>query len=98
MRWTVERTNSCLSNYGQLRRNTDRQPRHRLAHHALAIALQLTIKLIDWRKPLQPRQPPYPLTLSDDEGNRFSRPVPSRRDYRREELVDVTAQELNEAS
>ena len=24
MRWTVERTNSWLSNYGQLRRNTDR--------------------------------------------------------------------------
>lgn len=26
MRWTVERTNSWLSNYGQLRRNTDRYP------------------------------------------------------------------------
>jgi hypothetical protein len=39
MRWTVERTNSCLSNHGRLRRDTDRQPRHRLAHLALAIAL-----------------------------------------------------------
>ena len=26
MRWTVERTNSWLTNYGQLRRNTDRYP------------------------------------------------------------------------
>ena len=98
MRWTAERTNSCLSNYGQLRTNTDRQPRHRLAHHALAIALQLTTRLIDWRNPRQPWQSTCPLTLSDDEGNRFSRPVPARRDYPREEMVDVTAQEPIEAS
>ena len=31
MHWSIERTNSWLSNYGQLRRNTDRQPRDRLA-------------------------------------------------------------------
>ena len=49
MRWTVERTNSWLSNYGQLRRNTDRYPHHRLAQLALAITLIITIKLIDWR-------------------------------------------------
>ena len=49
MRWTVERTNSWLSNYGQLRRNTDRHPHHRLAQLALAITLIITIKLIDWR-------------------------------------------------
>jgi len=31
MRWPVERTNSWLSNYGQLQRNTDRSFMHRLA-------------------------------------------------------------------
>lgn len=46
MRWPVERTNSWLSNYGQLRRNTDRRNIHRLAQFALAITLILTIKLI----------------------------------------------------
>jgi transposase len=30
LRWPVERTNSWLSNYGQLRRNTDRKVAHRL--------------------------------------------------------------------
>ena len=48
MRWPVERTNSWLSNYGQLRRNTDRRIIHRLAAMALAIALILTIKLVKW--------------------------------------------------
>ena len=55
LRWIVESTNSWLSNYGQLRRNTDRRPRHRLAQLALAIALLLTAKLIDWRDPWCPR-------------------------------------------
>ena len=32
LRWRVERTNSWLSNYGQLRRNTDRKPEHRDPH------------------------------------------------------------------
>ena len=50
MRWPVERTNSWLSNYGQLRRNTDRRIIHRLAQFALAIALILTIKLVKWAK------------------------------------------------
>ena len=54
MRWTVERTNSWLSNYGQLRRNTDRRTKHRLAQLALAIALIITIKLIDWRNRWSP--------------------------------------------
>jgi transposase len=49
LRWPVERTNSWLSNYGQLRRNTDRKSPHRLAQLALAVALLLTAKLIDWR-------------------------------------------------
>lgn len=49
MRWPVERTNSWLSNFGQLRRNTDRRIVHRLAQFALAVAILLTAKLIDWR-------------------------------------------------
>ena len=49
LRWPVERTNSWLSNFGQLRRNTDRKVVHRLAQFALAVALLLTAKLIDWR-------------------------------------------------
>ena len=48
LRWTAERTNSWLSNHGQLRRNTDRSAAHRLAQLALAITLIITIKLIDW--------------------------------------------------
>lgn len=48
-RWVVERTNSWLSNLGQLRRNTDRRTEHRLAQLALAVALLITAKLIDWR-------------------------------------------------
>jgi transposase len=47
LRWSVERTNSWLANYGQLRRNTDRFTCHRLAQLALAIVLIITIKLID---------------------------------------------------
>ncbi|MGH9045369.1 MAG: IS5 family transposase [Acidimicrobiales bacterium] len=50
LRWQVERTNSWLSNFGQLRRNTDRKPEHRLAQLALAIVFIITAKLIDWRK------------------------------------------------
>lgn len=54
MRWPIERTNSWLSNFGQLRRNTDRRTLHRLAQLALAIALLLTAKLIDWRNRWSP--------------------------------------------
>jgi len=49
MRWPIERTNSWLSNFGQLRRNTDRLRTHRLAQLALAITVLLAAKLIDWR-------------------------------------------------
>jgi transposase len=49
MRWPIERTNAWLVNFGQLRRNTDRKVDHRLAEMALAIALLITAKLIDWR-------------------------------------------------
>ena len=48
MRWPVERTNSWLSNFGQLRRNTDRYIHQRLAQFALAVAAILTVKLIKW--------------------------------------------------
>jgi transposase len=54
MRWPVERTNSWLSNFGQLRRNTDRRNAHRLAQVALAIVLLITAKLIDWRSRWSP--------------------------------------------
>jgi hypothetical protein len=54
MRWAIERTNSWLSNFGQLRRNTDRHTIHRLAQLALAITLIITAKLIDWRNRWSP--------------------------------------------
>lgn len=49
LRWPVERTNSWFSNFGQLRRNTDRKIVHRLAQLAIAVVFLLTAKLIDWR-------------------------------------------------
>jgi len=58
LRWPVERTNSWLSNFGQLRRNTDRRTRHRLAQLALAVSLLLAAKLIDWRNRWSPHPPP----------------------------------------
>ena len=58
LRWPVERTNSWLSNYGQLRRNTDRRTIHRLAQLALAVAILITAKLIDWRNRWSPRPTP----------------------------------------
>jgi len=50
LRWPVERTNSWLSNFGQMRRNTDRLTAHRLAQFALAVALIITVKLVKWSK------------------------------------------------
>jgi transposase len=49
LRWPVERTNSWLSNYGQLRRNTDRRSEHRRAQLSFVIAILLIVKLIDQR-------------------------------------------------
>ena len=46
MRWPVEPTNSWISNFGQLRRNTDRFRAQRLGQIALAVALILTVKLV----------------------------------------------------
>jgi transposase len=48
MRWPVERTNSWLSNFGQLRRNTDRTLAQRLGQLAMAVVLILTVKLVKW--------------------------------------------------
>ena len=50
LRWPVERTNSWFSNFGQLRRNTDRFSKQRLGQVALAVALLLTVKLLKWGK------------------------------------------------
>ena len=58
LRWPVERTNSWLSNFGQLRRNTDRKTIHRLAQFALAVTFLLTAKLIDWRNRWSPAPSP----------------------------------------
>ena len=38
LRWPIERTKSWLSNFGQLRRNTDRSTTDRLAQLNLAVA------------------------------------------------------------
>ncbi len=50
LRWPVERANSWFSNFGQLRRNTDRFSTQRLGQIALAVALILTVKLVKWAK------------------------------------------------
>ena len=42
LRWPVEPVNSWFSNFGQLRRNTDRFSRQPLGQGALAVALILT--------------------------------------------------------
>jgi hypothetical protein len=60
LRWVVEGTNSWLSNYGQLRRNTDRCALHRHAQLCLAVAIIITAKLIDWRNRWSPDSRPIP--------------------------------------
>lgn len=49
LRWIVEAANSWLSNFGQLRRNTDRRTHHRHAALCLATTILITMKLIAWR-------------------------------------------------
>ena len=49
LRWIVEATNTWWSNYGQLRRNTDRKNRHRHAALCLATTVLITARLLDWR-------------------------------------------------
>jgi transposase len=54
LRWPIERTNSWFSNFGQLRRSTDRFVAQRLAAMALAITMIITVKLVKWKKRWQP--------------------------------------------
>lgn len=54
LRWIVESTNSWLSNYGQLRRNTDRRTDCRHAALCLATTILITAKLIDWKNRWNP--------------------------------------------
>lgn len=49
LRWIVEAANSWLSNYGQLRRSTDRRNRHRHAALCLATTVLITGRLLDYR-------------------------------------------------
>ena len=49
LRWIVEATNSWLSNYGQLRRNTDRKLCHRHAAMCLAVTVLIVGKLLTHR-------------------------------------------------
>ncbi len=58
LRWIVESTNSWLSNYGQLRRNTDRRNRHRHAQLCLVTVIIITARLIDWRNRWSPESRP----------------------------------------
>ena len=54
LRWIVEATNSWWSNYGQLRRNTDRKSCHRHAALCLATIILITGRLLDWRNRWNP--------------------------------------------
>ena len=54
LRWIVEATNTWWSNYGQLRRNTDRRVRHRHAALCLATVILIVGRLIDWRNRWSP--------------------------------------------
>ena len=58
LRWIVEAANSWWSNYGQLRRNTDRRNRHRHAALDLATAVLMIARLIDYRNRWSPQTPP----------------------------------------
>jgi transposase len=49
LRWVVEATNTWWSNYGQLRRNTDRRARHRHAAPCLATVVLIVGRLLTWR-------------------------------------------------
>jgi len=55
LRWIVEAANSWLSNYGQLRRNTDRRSHHRHAAFCLATTVLIIGKLITYRDRWSPR-------------------------------------------
>jgi transposase len=54
LRWIVEATNSWWSNYGQLRRSTDRRSRHRHAALCLATTILIIGRLLDYRNRWSP--------------------------------------------
>ena len=54
LRWIVEATNTWWSNYGQLRRNTDRRDHHRHAALCLATVVLIVGRLLDWRNRWSP--------------------------------------------
>jgi transposase len=54
LRWIVEATTTWWSNYGQLRRSTDRKSRHRHAALQLATAVLITARLISYRNRWSP--------------------------------------------
>jgi len=54
LRWIVEATNTWRSNYGQLRRSTDRKNCHRHAALCLATTILIVGKLITWRNRWSP--------------------------------------------
>jgi transposase len=54
LRWIVEALNSWWSNYGQLRRNTDRRITHRNAALCLATTVLIIGKLLDYRNRWSP--------------------------------------------
>jgi transposase len=58
LRWIVESANSWLSNYGQLRRSTDRKNTHRHAALTLAATVLMTCRLIDYRDRWSPTLAP----------------------------------------
>lgn len=55
LRWVVEATNSWWSNYGQLRRNTDRRTRHRHAALCLATTVLIVGRLLTYRDRWSPQ-------------------------------------------
>ncbi len=54
LRWIVEAADSWWSNYGQLRRNTDRRERHRHAALRLATTVLIIGRLIDYQNRWSP--------------------------------------------
>jgi len=58
LRWIVEALNSWFSNYGQLRRPTDRNMVHRYAAISLATTVLMTARLIDYRDRWSPTSAP----------------------------------------
>ena len=58
LRWIVEALNSWWSNYGQLRRSTDRRTTHRYAAISLASTVLMTARLIDYRDRWSPATTP----------------------------------------